>query len=439
MHAAPALPPDTENPWYLRPFFGRTPVLPADCRRTLGVLGIALGFENYDVALLNAALPEISADLGFTSDNSGFYLGAIRLGGIATFLLLPFADRIGRRRVMLAALVGMSVGTLLSGLSQTAIQFTGAQMFTRVFMLMAIAMSIVIVVEEFPAEQRGAGLGLLTLLGGLGFGFAVALYPAIDVLPFGWRSLYVIGIAPVLMLPYFRRSLKETRRFEAQQLVTEHNPTQGWFGFWLHPMLQLFRSNPRRTTAVGLAAFLTAMGGIATFQYTSQFVQEAHGWSKADFSMLVLCGGLIGVTGSIAGGRGSDRFGRRRVGASVLMLGPLAALLFYSGPAATLILGWGAFVFCTSAGDVVIRALSAELFATSHRSTSTGWMMLVQTFGGAVGLFLVGLLTEQAEDLAGSILVVSVALAGGGLMLLAVPETRHRELEDISKDAAVTR
>lgn len=439
MHTAPALPPDTENPWYLRPFFGRTPVLPVDCRRTLGLLSIAMGFENYDVALLNAALPQISAELGFTSDNSGFYLGAIRLGGVATFLLLPFADRIGRRRVMLAALIGMSVGTLLSGLSQTAIQFVAAQMFTRVFMLMAIAMSIVIIVEEFPAEQRGAGLGLLTLLGGLGFGVAVGLYPAVDFLPFGWRSLYVIGFAPLLMLPFFRRALKETRRFDAQQLASEHNPAQGWFDFWFHPMLQLFRSNPRRTTAIGLAAFLTAMGGIATFQYTSQFVQEVHGWSKGDFSMLVLGGGLIGVTGTVAGGRGSDRFGRRRVGSSLLMLGPLAALLFYSGPAATLILGWGAYVFCTSAGDVVIRTLSAELFATSHRSTSTGWMMLVQTFGWAVGLFLVGLLTEKAEDLGGSILIVSVALGAGGLMLLAVPETRHRELEDISDDPPAPR
>ena len=54
-------------------------------------------------------------------------------------------------------------------------------------------------------------------------------------------------------------------------------------------------------------------------------------------------------------------------------------------------------------------------------------------------LFLVGLLTEQAEDLGGSILVVSIALAAGGLMLLAVPETRHRELEDISDDPPVPR
>ena len=53
----------------------------------------------------------------------------------------------------------------------------------------------------------------------------------------------------------------------------------------------------------------------------------------------------------------------------------------------------------------------------------------------AVGLFAIGL---QATDASGIALVtstVSFAVMAGGLMLLTLPETRRRELEQISDEA----
>ena len=38
----------------------------------------------------------------------------------------------------------------------------------------------------------------------------------IEVMPFGWRGLYALGIAPVFLLPLLRRGIPETRRFSAQ-------------------------------------------------------------------------------------------------------------------------------------------------------------------------------------------------------------------------------
>src|SRR5262245_64587284 len=72
-------------------------------------------FENYDLGLLNAALKQISESLAIAPGDSGWFLAAIRLGGLGAFALVPVADRVGRRRVFLAALVGMSAGSLASG------------------------------------------------------------------------------------------------------------------------------------------------------------------------------------------------------------------------------------------------------------------------------------------------------------------------------------
>lgn len=421
------------NPYVLRPFFGREPALPASARRTLLLVSVGMFFENYDLGLVNAALPQITADLGIAAEDTGFYLGAIRLGGVGAFLLLPFSDRFGRRRVFLASLVGMTVGTLASGISQTPLQFAAAQFFARIFMLMASALSVVIVVEEFPASQRGGGLGLLALLGGVGFGLCAILYSQVESLPFGWRSLYLFGVVPLLILPAVRRALAETRRFEAHSRELRDLPAISLLQSWFGPLRELARTHPRRVAAVGVAGFFGATGTIGLFQYTSYFAQEVHGWTPGQYALLVLGGGAIGVMGNVFGGRGSDRFGRRAIGAVVLCLAPAASALFFNGPSFILPIAWGCFVFCTSSFDVVIRALSAELFPTAQRGTSTGWMMLVQTMGWTSGLIAIGFATDSISELGPTITAVSFTLFLAAMAILAVPETRCLELETITK------
>ena len=272
---------------------------------------------------------------------------------------------------------------------------------------------------------------MLAVLGGLGFALASGLYAAVDRLPFGWRALYAIGFAPILLLPFLRANLRETTRFEQHRLRREDAGVA--LRSWMAPVQTLLRTHPRRVAAVGLAGLLGAMGGIAFFQYTSYFVQAVHGWSPGQFTLLVIGGGLIGVGGTFLGGRGSDRFGRRRVGFWSLLFVPVFVALFYNGPALLLPVAWGLAVFCNSAGELVIRALSTELFDTSHRSTAAGWLMLVQTLGWTVGLLGVGLATESLSDLAHAVSWVALASVAAAACILWAPETRHRELEAISE------
>ena len=393
-------------------------------------MGLGLFFENYDIGLVNAALPQIARGLGIDDGDTGFTVAAIRLGGVGAFLVLPFADRLGRRRVFLASLVGMSLGTFATALAQTSLQFALLGMATRVSLLTVSALALVILVEEFPAQRRGAAIGCLSVLGGLGFGVSAGLYAAVDILPFGWRALYAVGILPVLLLPLFRRGLVETRRFERDR-DGRAGRAAGGLGAWTAPLAALARTHPRRVIAMGGAGLLAAMGGIAAFQYTSFFVQSVHGWKPGHYTLLVFGGGLLGLLGNVVGGRGSDRFGRRRVGFACLSLAPLFIASFYLGPVGTLVLTWGLGVLCTSAGEVVIRALSAELFPTSHRGSATGWLILVQSLGWALGLLLVGLGPDGWAELAWTITAISLACAAAGVCLLFVPETNRRELEGI--------
>lgn len=433
LDAGAAKPPARMN-FVLNLFFGSGASIESAPLGVLRLVALGMIFESYDIGLVNAALKQISLSIGMSTSDTGFVMAGVRLGGLGVLLLIPLADVIGRRRMFLVSLIGMSIGTCLTGFCQTREQFLLLQLLTRAFMLTGAALSVVILIEEFPTGQRGAALGLMAVLGGMGYGLGAFLYGAVDFLPYGWRSLYAIGIAPLTLLPFFRRSLQETRRFEqhAEQQNRGGATPRASLATWLGPLLELARTHPRRVATVGLAGLFGAMGSIAVFQYTSYFVQEAHGWTPGQYSLLVLGGGLIGMFGNVLGGRGSDRFGRRKVGFGALALAPIFATIFFTGPASALVISWGLYVFCMSAGDVVIRALSAELFPTSQRGSSGGALIAVQSLGFGGGLLLFAFGTGSAGNLGEVVSWVSLSSIGAGICLLFLPETHRQELETIS-------
>lgn len=426
-HASPF-----RNPWWIPPFLGGVPPVPKDSIRVLGLVTLGYLFEQYDLSLLSAALRHIADDLRISTESSGFYLGLIRLGGLGAFAVLPFADRLGRRKLFLAALVGMSVCTVASGFAQTPLQFVVAQIASRAFMLASVALAAVIVIEEFPAAHRGWGVGVMGAVGSMGFGLGAILFAMVDWLPFGWRALYAVGIAPVVLLPFFRRQLRETERFSRHRdAAGEHS---AGFSLW-GPILDMARRQPRRALVLGLAGAIQAAGMIAVFSYASLFVQEAHGFAPWQYSLMIMLGGAVGIIGNVVAGRLGDRHGRRWVGVAACMGFPVFAWLLYEGPSLILWAAFAGIVFCNSAAEVVLRALAGELFSTGHRSTSSGWLVLVQTVGASAGLFVASTGSQTVQELAVAIVWLASASAVGGLCLLLLPETRRRELEEISAEA----
>jgi MFS family permease len=416
--------------------FGRVPAGIDERRmKLLGAVALALFIEEYDLAMLTAALKHIAAELGMLEADFGFHLGLIRLGALPAFAVIPWADRVGRRKVFLLSLVATGLLTFGTAFVRTPAEFVLMQMATRTFFVAGAAIAFVMIAEEFPAEHRGWGIGMLGALGVCGHGFGAGLFAAVDVLPFGWRALYVVGLLPVVLYPMFSRRLPETTRFE------RHCATRGadvecssLFG-WLRPLHDLASAHPARALGVALAGFLPAIGLAAAFQFTGYYTQNVHGWSPGQYSAMVIVGGGIGIIGNVVSGRLGDRIGRRWVGMLLLGLFPLFVALFYRCPSWTLPAIWVAFVFCAQGGRVILRALSTELFPTSHRSAASGLFTILETVGASLGLFLLYFSSAAQGDLAHIIPYLGATALLGAAILPLFPETRRRELEAINAPA----
>ena len=423
------------RPWWLPFFLGAIPDVDAKALTLLGTVGLAVFFEAYDLSLLTSALSFIATDLEIPEETLGFWTGLIRLGGLPAFALLPFADRLGRRTVFLASLLGLSLSTLASAFSPTVLVFAIFQMLARVSFITFSATALVIISEEFPAKHRGWGMGIFGALGALGYGLSAILFSFIEVLPGGWRALYLVGAAPLVLLPIFLRNVPETKRFHEirQQREDQEEHTSSLLG-WIQPIRDLFTTYPQRMLGVTLACFIYSAAELPVMQFVPYFILEVHGWEPWHFSVLTLVGGIPALLANVAAGRLGDRFGRRPVGLAMMCLLPVGSIFFFHVPSGMIAIFWVILSVGTVAAYVILRALVTESFPTSQRSTAAGWMTLTGTLGAAVGLWSIswgqsmGLSLPTVESIASCFAIIA------GLALFLLPETRGLELEEISDD-----
>jgi MFS family permease len=400
----------------------------------LGLVALALFFEQYDFSMLGAAWPRIRQDLGIPESQWGYALGLIRAGALPAFAIVAFADRIGRRRLFLGSVVAISLVTMLTAFARNVVEFVALQMVARAFMIAGMSVAFVIVTEEFPAEHRGWGVGMLGALGACGVGLGTGLFAAVDVLPFGWRALYAVGVLPLVLLPKFRRDVKETRRFAGlrEDIPDARVTLRSILTDFVAPFLRIARNRPGRLALVAGIGFLSTFGMVCVFQFASTQALDVHGWKPWQFALMVFIGGGIGIIGNPVAGRLGDVVGRRVVGAVAMFALPIFAAGYYLGPAWALPIAWSGLVFANSATSTIARVFATELFPTQDRGTASGLNAFFEVLGATLGLWVLGLGTQTPGNLPLVTTLLAVTVALGGVLMLFLPETRQRELEAIS-------
>jgi putative MFS transporter len=422
------------RPWWrwVMPWLGRGPRIDRLQSRLLNVLGAANLVDNYDIAILSLALPQIQAGLMIPDEQIGGVSAVIRLGVIPAVCLSALADGVGRRILLLVTILGFTLMTALTSLAQTAGQFMTLQFLARVFIAAEAILAIVVIAEEFGARSRGWGIGVIGAMGALGHAVASLVFALVNILPFGWRAMYLLGIAPLLLLAWFRRLLEETHRFEA------HRRSRGRAYDWreaLRPFRNLVRMYPGRMLAMCSALFPVPFLCETSVFFASKTLQQVHHYSPADVTLLYLTAGVAAPIGNIVAGVLGDRYGRKWIMVTGLVLNAGAVAAFYNAGGFWAPLAWSMMVFSLMLVNVLFSALGAELFPTSYRSTASGVRAVVAALGASLGLFIEGLLFNRfgshGAAITAMLLITPIAPV---IVVLFLPETASRELEEISPE-----
>lgn len=412
--------------------------LPRDQRILLLLVGSSLFINNYDLGIFALALPQIQASLLIPEENLGLYTGIIRFGVLLAFPLAFMADVVGRRRLLLFTIAGMTLATVLSAFAQTAAQYLILQTAARCFSYAEDMICYVIVAEEIAPEKRGWALGRLAALGTLGYGLSSLLYGQIDALPHGWRDFYLVGAAGLIVIMFARRSLKETKHFLDHS--AKRSVAQG-LGDHLKPIVSLARAYPGRFVALVATTAPYSFGLAAAFAFISKFLQETHGYSPAQVGYLQFFGGGLSILGFFVAGRLGDYAGRRVVlGVCIPVVVGLFMLFYLTGNPTLLIAGWIGCLFFYFASEVTLSALGSELFPTSYRSTSSAARGVINVMAGIAGLAAESALYAIVGSHALSIiLLLAISPIAVIPVLFYLPETARRSLDEISPEVELDR
>jgi putative MFS transporter len=402
------------------------PILP-EHRRLLLLVGAAMFIAGYDVNIYGFAIPQIQQSLGIAEADVGRIVFVFRLATIPAILLAYLADRVGRRNLLMLTLAGATGTTIWTAFTQDTTEFVLVQTLARVFIYTEELLCVVVIAEEFNERTRGWAIGQLGALVALGAGCAALIFGFVTLLPFGWRAIYFLGAIPLLWLLWARRQLPETKRFRERHAMTEQ----------IDPFVGLFRNYPGRLALLACVAIPYSFGMSSGVVFLSKHLQTTHGWSPAQVSTLVLTAGALAILGNIAAGALSDRFGRRAVLIVAIVVSAASYASFYSwaeGP--WLALFWITGLFTFMAADIIIAALSAELFPTSHRSLASSIRLFVWLQAGGIGFLVEAELFERLGSHGAAIAWLTITAPLSIIPVLFLPEPAKKSLDDIAAERA---
>jgi putative MFS transporter len=403
----------------------KLPPFTAYQKRLFGFLGVATFFEGYDFFALTMVLPHLRKDFALDYGDTGLLLGIVNFGTMLAYLLVGKADRWGRRRVLSVTILGYTLFTVASGFAPNPWIFALLQLFARIFLIGEWATSMVMAAEEFPAVRRGMVIGVVSATAGLGSILCALVVPHLTK-AFGWRSVYLAAVVPLLLVAWARRGLRETERFAAQPAGAAAKRS----------LLAILRGPYRRRVfEVGAIWFLTY---VCTQNVVSLWKDYALGelhMTEGKATLVITLGAGVSMPLIFFAGKLFDVIGRRRgavVVYATLVAGVIAgySLTGTGALAASMILA----IFGLNSVLTLLNTFTTELFPTELRGDAFLWSNnLIGRVGYVLSPVVVGHLATHGGW--GPVMRVSAVfpVIALGLLLWLLPETNGRELEQTAE------
>ncbi len=455
-----------------------TIVIPAPRRLTVLLTAGAYLLITLDALVVVTALPSIHSDLGGGAGNLPWIINAYALtfaAGIITAAAL--GDRLGRRRTYVAGLLLFSLASAACALAPSLGILIGFRAVQGLGAAIVMPLGLTLLTSSFPAERRGAVVGIWGGVAGLG----VASGPLVGGLVtegLDWHWIFWVnvplGIAAVVgVLRVLPESYGPRTRLDPIGMVTASGamgalvwgvlraPDAGWrstevvvalavgvvllIGFvaWQAvapaPMVPLSLFASRVFSAAALTQFLMAASIFATAYVTSQYFQIARGNSPLGTGLRFLPWTMTPLLIAPIAGKLVDRIGARALAAPGLALQALGFLWILHeahnhAPYAQFVVP---FVL---AGVGISMALPAPSAAGLNAATpallgrSAGVLNTLQQLGQAAGVAVVtvvfdahGSLDSPAQTLSGYepalVTAATISLLGA---LAALGISHHR-------------
>jgi MFS family permease len=404
--------------------------------------GVALdGMDSFIYALvLVPAMRDLLPRSGIepSAANLGYYgsilFSVFLIGWGCAFLWGPLADRFGRVRALVFAVLCYSAFTFLGCLARNIWELALFRLLAGFGVGGEFVGAAVFVAEELPGDRRVSWAGYLNSGFYVGTFIAACLNYVVGA-HYGWRAMFATGGLPALFIAFLRYGVQEPERWRRKIASTG-----GWTA--RESFAALFSPEYRKRTAFNCLYLLISMVGLwAASVYAPgavTAVARRSGYDSAQSVRLASWATMLLATGTITGclimAPITERVGRR--GALAFFFGLMAISIatafgyaFYLAQGAI-----GAFIsslFFVGVGGGSFSLYIVwlpEQYRTECRASAFAFATCIGRFAAAGVTFLVGAGVSRYGSIGMPVAFTSIAFALG---ILAVPfgvETKGKPL-----------
>lgn len=411
-------------------------------RRTLLAAAMGWALDAFDAMLYSLVLALLMRDLGMSKTVAGT-LGTLTLlaSGIGGVLFGFLADRIGRKRALMASIVTYSVCSFASGLATSIAMLAVARFVLGLGMGGEWNTGATLVAETWPTEVRAKAISIVQSSWALGFA-AAALVAGPVARFYGWRMVFFVGILPAIVTLWIQRRVPESELWQERQdrnevahggpAATGKDGTSSFpTSFWV-----IFRAPyAKHTIALLLFNFfgLFAWWGLFTWipPYLSLPVaQGGRGFGVMGMTTLLVVLNLCGMfPGYISFGWIADHIGRRKAFIVYTLTTAFLIPLYAAARSQTALLVIGTLVAFFGTGIFSGSGIvGSEIFPTAVRARALG-----VTYNGARALSSLAPLVigrvGQTKGLGWAFYLCAAGYLLAALTTTQLPETKGKRLE----------
>lgn len=373
--------------------------------------------DGLDAGAIGYIAPSISEEWGISKKDLGPVLSAALIGmSLGALISGPCADRLGRKWVVIITTGLFGVATLLSATSENLSQLSFWRFLTGLGLGAAMPNIATLLAEYMPQKRRALMVNLM--LGMFPLGAALGgILSALLIKDFGWHSILIIGGAMpivltlllILMLPESIQFLiRKNKQEQAKQIAASIQ------GHALSPEITLSLSeveNRQHTNLTkpvsmvlsskyAIASFtlwLSCFMGLLVFYLLVSWmpvILKNAGFGVEQYSLLTAIFPFGGVLGTVVIGLLMHRFDPNR---TLMMVYIIAALLLViTGLVSHNIYLLGTFIFFSGAALVGAQSSLPSLAAISYpvqcRAVGVSWMHGIGRLGAITGAMFGGLI-----------------------------------------------
>lgn len=400
--------------------------------KAVALLTLAFGLVGLDRWIIAPLAPAMIRDLGMTPQDMNNLIAALGVTwGVAAVLMGGLSDRIGRRAVLLPAIVLFS---LMSGLSGMVASFTGLLLVRSLMGVCEGAFcptSFAATAEASKPSRRGFNQGLQQsafALFGLGFGPIIATQLLAHV---EWEVVFMLVAIPGLILAVLLwRVIREP--------VTVSQPVE-------MPQAEAIKPAPirdlfqHRNIPLGMVGLLCAMCGIFVLSANIPlYLTEVLKLSPVDMGIVTSALGFGGFVGQWGLPAVSDHFGRKPVAIVGFVAGAIMLYLFMQAGADVAVLFpllFASAAFSFGLLSLITGPIATEAAPVGRISTTAGIIIGTgEIFGGGLALVVAGVVIS-AYGIPAMLYLALGGLILGGVLMLWLKETAPRLVKSAGASA----